>query len=129
MNCSMWIGIQCESPLCVVKFNSSLIQSKARSIPVPRLLRDFELNTGSLLRGNTDYYYLPFMRGGINPNYAIMLNKYNNDSVLFTKIVYNGYLPYFNWTYPTNATKPVTAVADYLSRSDMSNPVEIIEGN
>lgn len=61
------------------------------------------------------------MKGTIDPSSVIMLNKVNNDSVVVVKLIFNGYLNYYNWSYPTNTTN------DLVSRSNISNPVEFIE--
>lgn len=44
-----------------------------------------------------------------------------NDSVLVAKVIYNGYINYYNWSYPTNTSNELVA------RSNASNPFESLE--
>ena len=57
----------------------------------------------------------------LNNNFAFVLNKINDDSMLVARVIPNGYLNYYNWSYPTNSSN------DIISRSNKSNPIEILE--
>eukprot|EP00347_Sterkiella_histriomuscorum_P019514 403341342 len=128
-NCTMWLAIQCNG-VCVVKFSSVLQQAKSRPIAVPQLIRNqsqssiannINIGQGTLMRGKYDYYYIPFTRGKLDQNMTVMINKINNDTVLMAKLLFNGYLNYYNWSYPTNASN------DLIARSNFTNTVEFIE--
>ncbi|CDW71175.1 UNKNOWN [Stylonychia lemnae] len=119
-NCTMWIGVQCEAR-CLVKLSSSLIQAKTRTVAIPTLIQNNTVYSRSLARNKTDYYFMPFIRNQLKPTFAFLLQKQNNDLLMTMRVILNGFLPYFNWSYPTNTS------ADFVVRSNFTNPVEILE--
>ena len=51
----------------------------------------------------------------------MVLNKLSNDAILLGKVITNGHLPYYNWTYPTNSSN------DFALRSGALISTELYE--